>query len=54
MTLSVGEDTYIRFRDPGVREEFSCFAVYSKTGMHLVVVRVGDHAALLRHQSFHG
>ena len=48
LTLSVGEDTYIRVRDPGIREDFGGFADYTQPGMHLVVVRVGDHAAMLR------
>jgi hypothetical protein len=48
LTLSVGVDTYIRVRDPGVREDFSGFAEYTKPGMHIVVVRVGDRAAMLR------
>jgi Phytanoyl-CoA dioxygenase (PhyH) len=48
LTLSVDVDTYIRVRDPGVREDFSGFAEYTKPGMHIVVVRVGDRAAMLR------
>jgi hypothetical protein len=48
LTLSVDVDTYIRVRDPGVREDFTGFAEYTKPGMHIVVVRVGDRAAMLR------
>jgi ectoine hydroxylase-related dioxygenase (phytanoyl-CoA dioxygenase family) len=48
VTLSVGEDTFIRVLDPGVREPFVSFADYTKPGMHLLAVRDGDHAAMLR------
>lgn len=48
VTLSVGEDTFIRVRDSGTREDFAKFAEYTVPGMHLLVVRDGDHAQMLR------
>lgn len=48
VTLSVSEDTFIRVRSPGVREDFSRFVEYTVPGMRLLVVREGDHAQMLR------
>jgi hypothetical protein len=48
VTLSVGEDTFIRVLNPGVREPFSSFADYTKPGMQLLAVKDGDHAVMLR------
>jgi Phytanoyl-CoA dioxygenase (PhyH) len=48
LTLSVDPDTYIRVRDPGIREEFGGFADYTKPGMHIVVVRDAGRAVMLR------
>lgn len=48
VTLSVGEDTFIRVRDSGTREDFSRFVEYTVPGMRLLVVRHGDHAQMLR------
>ena len=48
VTLSVGEDTFIRVINPGKREAFEGFADYTKPGMHLLAVRDGDHAVMLR------
>ena len=48
VTLSVGEDTFIRVLDPGVREPFATFADYTKPGMQVLAVKDGDHAVMLR------
>lgn len=48
VTLSVGEDTFIRVLDPGVREPFASFADYTRPGMELLAVKDGDHAVMLR------
>jgi ectoine hydroxylase-related dioxygenase (phytanoyl-CoA dioxygenase family) len=48
LMLWVSEETYIRVRNPGQREDFSGFADYTKPGMHLVVVRNNDRAVMLR------
>jgi ectoine hydroxylase-related dioxygenase (phytanoyl-CoA dioxygenase family) len=48
VTLSVGEDTFIRVLDPGVREPFATFADYTRPGMQLLAVKDGDHAVMLR------
>lgn len=48
VTVSVSEQTYIRVRNPGVRELFAGFAEYTVPGMHLTVVRDGDTATMLR------
>ena len=48
LTLSVDEGTFIRVRNPGVREKFAGFAEYTVPGMHLVVVRDGSRAVMLR------
>lgn len=48
LTLSVSEDTFIRVRDPGRREDFTRFVEYTVPGMRLLVVRDGDHAQMLR------
>jgi ectoine hydroxylase-related dioxygenase (phytanoyl-CoA dioxygenase family) len=47
-TLTVDQDTFIRVRNPGVREKFEGLADYTKPGMRLVVVRDGDRAVMLR------
>lgn len=48
VTLSVDEETYIRVRNRGKREEFAHFVEYTVPGMHLVVVRDGGRATMLR------
>lgn len=48
ITLSVGEDTFIRVLHPGKREAFEQFTTYTKPGMELLAVREGDHAVMLR------
>jgi hypothetical protein len=48
VTLEVSEDSYIRVRDRAIREQFSGFADYTKPGMHLLVVRDGIKATMLR------
>lgn len=48
ITLSVGEDTFIRVIHPGKREAFETFADYTKPGMELLAVREGNHAVMLR------
>lgn len=49
VTVSVGEDTFIRVRDPGIREDFAHFVDYTVPGMRLLVVRdEDDHAQMLR------
>lgn len=48
VTLSVAEDTFIRVRDAGTREDFASFVDYTVPGMHILVVRNGDHAQMLR------
>jgi ectoine hydroxylase-related dioxygenase (phytanoyl-CoA dioxygenase family) len=46
--LAVDEDTFIRVLSPGVREPFATFADYTRPGMHLLAVRAGDRAIMLR------
>jgi ectoine hydroxylase-related dioxygenase (phytanoyl-CoA dioxygenase family) len=48
VTLSVSEDTFIRVREPGKREDFARFVEYTVPGMRLLVVREGDNAQMLR------
>lgn len=48
VTLSVGEETYIRVLDPGRREPFETFAEYTTPGMHLLAVKDGGRALMLR------
>ena len=48
VTLAVDADTYIRVRDRGVREDIDGFVDYTVPGMHLLVVRDGDRATMLR------
>lgn len=48
ITLSVDEQTYIRVRSRAKRENFAQFVEYTVPGMHLVVVREGTRAAMLR------
>ena len=48
VTLAVDQDSYIRVRDRGIRESFDGFADYTVPGMHLLVVRDGDKATMLR------
>lgn len=51
VTLSVDEETYIRVRHVGKREDFAHFAEYTEPGMHIVVVRENGRAAMLRQGS---
>ena len=48
ITLSVSADTFIRVRNPGVREDFAQFVHYTVPGMRLLAVRDGTHAVMLR------
>ncbi len=48
VTLKVDEQTFIRVRNPGIREDFSRFVEYTLPGMRLLVVREGDRAEMLR------
>lgn len=48
VTLSVDPDTYLRPRDPGIKEKFEDFVDVTKPGMHLCVVREGDRCSMLR------
>lgn len=49
VTVSVAEDTFIRVRDPGIREDFTRFTEYTVPGMRLLVVRdKQNHANMLR------
>ena len=48
ITLLVDEQTYIRVVNPGVRERLEGFTTYTTPGMHLLVVRDGDRAVMLR------
>jgi len=47
-TYAVGEQTFIRVLNPGVREPFARFAEITKPGMRLLVVIDGDRAVMLR------
>lgn len=51
LTLSVDPETYIRVRNPGVKEKFEEFEQVTQPGMEIVVVREGDRAAMLRMRS---
>lgn len=48
VTLAVDSSTYIRVRNPGIKEKFEEFTEVTKAGMHLCVVRKGDRATMLR------
>lgn len=48
VTLSVDADTFIRVRNPGVKERFEDFATVTTPGMEIVAVRSGDRAVMLR------
>jgi hypothetical protein len=47
-TYRVDEQSFIRVRDPGIREPFEIFAEITKPGMRLLVVSDGDYAVMLR------
>jgi len=46
--LAVDRETFIRVISPGIRESFDGFADYTRPGMHLLAVRNGDRAIMLR------
>lgn len=49
VTLAVSPETFIRVRDPGIREDFTKFTEYTLPGMRLLVVRdKHNNAQMLR------
>lgn len=47
-TYRVDADSFVRVRDPGIREPFDKFAEVTVPGMRLLVVADGDYAVMLR------
>ena len=47
-TYSVDPQTFLRPRDPGIREPFDMFTKVTRPGMRLVLVADGDRAVMLR------
>jgi hypothetical protein len=48
VTLTVGEDTFIRVLHAGIRQEFAKFAQEMKLGLPVTAVSDGSHAIMLR------
>ncbi|MFV0643537.1 MAG: phytanoyl-CoA dioxygenase family protein [Sphingomonadaceae bacterium] len=48
VTLSVDRETYLRPRDPGIKEKFEELTQVTTPGMRLCVVREGNRASMLR------